>query len=109
MDKKVYNKLVRDRIPEMIRQTGNCQTKILDEQSYILALKEKLIEESDEVRNAQSAEDLAEELADVLEVMEALKGILGISTEQVERARAEKNRERGRFDKRILLEYVEKN
>jgi predicted house-cleaning noncanonical NTP pyrophosphatase (MazG superfamily) len=62
-----YRKLVRDRIPEIIRADGHkAVTHVLDEESYRAALLEKLIEEAHEARQAPATQ-LAAELADVFE------------------------------------------
>ena len=96
-----YDKLVRDRIPEIIKAKGKkCKTYIADNQEYAEKLKQKLLEEVNEY--LESGEK--EELADVLEVMFALCGIEGISWEELEEIRKNKFNERGGFSQRIILE-----
>jgi len=96
-------KLVRDRIPEIIERTGRTpDTHVLDDASYAVALHAKLDEESAEVHGA-SSEELAEELADVLEVLHALADLQGIAWSEVERVRMIKADERGGFGGRIWL------
>lgn len=69
-----YNKLVRDRIPEIIQSQGHrAVTHVLDDDSYHAALLAKLVEEAQEARDA-SAQELPAELADVLQVLQALAG-----------------------------------
>jgi predicted house-cleaning noncanonical NTP pyrophosphatase (MazG superfamily) len=102
-----YNKLVRDRIPDIIAAAGSePSTRILDLGSYRAALRAKLVEEA---REAQAAPDeqLASELADVLEVLRALARIHAVSWEDVELETGRKRAERGGFDQRIFLEYVD--
>lgn len=66
---KVYNKLVRDKIPEIIEADGKtCKTKILSDEEYIAALETKL---NEEVAEYQADKNL-EEMADVLEVLQAI-------------------------------------
>ncbi len=78
-----YNKLVRDRIPEIIRKSGiQCQTVTLSEIEYRQALRQKLIEEAQEAATANNA-DLVIEIADLLEVVDALLKSYGISHNQV--------------------------
>lgn len=102
-----YSKLVRDRIPEIIQAEGHrAVTRVLDEESYRVALLEKLAEEAHEARQA-SAEQLAAELADVLEVLQALAEAHGLSWNHILEIAARKCTERGAFDNRIFLEYVE--
>lgn len=104
----VYNKLVRDRIPEIIENSGKkFTTKILDEKQYVIELKKKLIEEMEEYQNAESNEEATEELADVLELMHALAKVHGSSIEEVEKIREEKAEKRGGFEEKIFLIEVE--
>ena len=78
-----YNKLVRDRIPEIIGSRGDrAVTRVLDEADYRDALLAKLVEEAREASSAR-AEELPAELADVLEVLQALAKALGMTWEQL--------------------------
>ncbi|WP_288341772.1 nucleoside triphosphate pyrophosphohydrolase [uncultured Dubosiella sp.] len=107
--KKIHNKLVRDRIPEIIEEDGKtCKMHIMDEESYRHALKAKLLEEANEVKEAASKEELIKEMADVLEVLEALQKTFGIDIKEVERVKDKKALSNGKFERRIFLEYVEK-
>lgn len=103
---KVYNKLVRDRIPEIIERSGNeCKTRVLTDAEYIKMLDEKLGEELIEYRKDQNIE----ELADLMEVIFALAVARGYTLEELEAVRAEKAEKRGGFEKKLLLiETVEK-
>jgi predicted house-cleaning noncanonical NTP pyrophosphatase (MazG superfamily) len=101
---KTYNKIVRDRILETIRSKGQvASTRILDESEAVEALVEKLGEELDEFVRDRNLE----ELADLLEVIYALAGLLGHSTEELEAVRGRKEQERGGFKDRVFLESVE--
>ena len=61
-----HNKLVRDRIPDIIRtEHQHCQTRTLTSSAYCTALKAKLVEEAMEVQNAEDHKALTEELADL--------------------------------------------
>lgn len=103
-----YNKLVRDKIPQIIEATGKkYTTKILNEQDYIKYLKEKSYEELDEYCAAQSKEEAVEELADLLEIIHALANYHGSSMEEVEKVRQEKAEKRGGFQEKIFLVEVE--
>ena len=100
----VYNKLVRDRIPEIIEASGKrCKVQVLDEEAYLRMIDAKLDEELAEYRKDQNLE----ELADLLEVIYAAAAVRGCSAEQLEKLRAEKAEKRGRFLKRLLLLEVE--
>lgn len=103
----VYNKLVRDQIPGIIAATGSqTLTRVLDHAGYRDALRAKLVEEAREAEGAPD-ERLASELADVLEVIKALVAAYEMSWEDIERHAGRKRAERGGFDHRIFLEYVD--
>lgn len=98
-----YHKLVRDRIPEIIKQSGKqCVCSILSEEDYLLLLDQKLNEELDEYQESKSME----ELADLLEVIHSVALARGSSIEEIEKIRIQKAEKRGGFEKRILLESV---
>ena len=104
---KTYNKLVRDRIPEIIQKEGNtADIIILSEESFKQAIKEKLIEEATEVLNADNRDDVLSELADLQEVMDAIKQIYNINTLEVNTIQAVKALQRGKFEKRLYLKSV---
>lgn len=104
---KVYNKLVRDRIPEIITKDGNsADIIILSEESFKQAIKDKLIEEATEVANAQNRDDILSELADLQEVMDSIKQIYNINALEVNTIQAVKALQRGKFDKKIFLKTV---
>jgi len=104
----VYNKLVRDRIPEIIENDGKkCSTKILDEESYLSELRKKVHEELQEYEEASSDIEAVEELADILELIHALAKTHNATIEEVERIRAEKAVKRGGFNDKIFLIEVE--
>ena len=97
-------KLVRDRIPEIIRNSGRvASTRILAEDEYLDALLMKLIEEAEEAKKSPP-ELLLEELADLTEVTYALLEYLSVSLDELEIVRLEKSRNRGGFSKRIWLD-----
>ena len=103
MSIKQYNKLVRDRIPEIIGASGkNCVTEILSDADYLELLDAKLDEELAEYHKDQNVE----ELADLLEVIYAAAKARGYTLEQLEVVRAEKASKRGAFEKKILLKEV---
>lgn len=98
-----YNKLVRDRIPEIIEAAGKkCNCSVLPEEEYLERLDVKLSEELAEYQESKSLE----ELADLLEVMEAVVQARGYSWEELCALRNRKRQARGGFEKRILLEEV---
>ena len=102
--KKTYNKLVRDRIPEIIKGNGQeCVTEILSDEEYIKALDEKLREEMEEYQRDKSID----ELADLLEVVYSVAKARGWSVEELEEVRKNKSEKRGGFEKRIFLKEVQ--
>ena len=99
----VHNKLVRDRIPEIIASSGKtCVTEVLPNDAYIQALDAKLNEELAEYQQSKSLE----ELADLLEVMGAVVKARGYTWDDLTRVRKEKRAQRGAFDQRIFLKEV---
>ena len=99
-----YNKLVRDRIPEIIESKGKaCVTEILPDDKYLEMIDAKLDEELAEYHKDQNIE----ELADLLEVIHAATLARGYTLEELEDARARKAEKRGGFTKKILLIEVE--
>ena len=101
-----YNKLVRDNIPEIIKNNGETPiTTILDDKSYKEELEHKLYEEYLEVLES-SGKDRIEELADMLEIIKALAKLENSNLEEVIEVANEKIKKRGAFDKKIYLEKV---
>ena len=100
-----FNKLVRDEIPAVINQNGEepVTSKVTGEE-YSDRLVEKLEEEVAEYRESRSLE----ELADILEVVHAIRKRKGRSVDELNKKRAQKAEQRGRFDEGIVLERVEK-
>ena len=104
MERKVFNKLVRDKIPALLDENGGeTETKILNDKEYIKCLYEKLKEECTEVTEATSKEDLTEELADLYEVILSLIKVQNITTQDIENIRIQKKKKRGGFDSKIFL------
>ena len=100
---KKYNKLVRDRIPEIIETSGNtCVTEILSDEDYLRMLDAKLDEELAEYHADQNIE----ELADLMEVIRACAVARGYMVEELEKVRAKKAAKRGGFERKILLKEV---
>lgn len=103
-EKIFYNKLVRDKIPEIIEASGKtCETEILSDEEYLQMLDKKLDEELAEYHQEQNIE----ELADLLEVLYATAKARGYSIKELDHVRIEKQKTRGGFDEKILLKSVE--
>lgn len=100
-----FNKLVRDLIPDIIAAEGKTVTsRILDDAEYRQALREKLVEEANEVLTAEGNEELIKEVADVFEVLEALIAAHGLNIWEIRVVQSHCQLRRGGFEKRIFLE-----
>lgn len=102
---KTYNKLVRDKIPEIIKNNGAnaVNTKILNDEEYLKALNTKLIEELNEYLSSGEIE----ELADLEEVLRAILDAKNTSYSDFEEIRINKVNKRGAFKNKIFLESVD--
>lgn len=97
---KSYNKLVRDKIPEIIKEAGKtCNIRYADEKEQLKLLEEKLQEEVSEYIEAKNLE----ELADIMEVLFGLAKNLGVSEEGLLKCREDKRSQRGGFEEGVVL------
>lgn len=104
---KVYDKLVRDNIPEIIQNNGAKPfTRILSEEEYWQYLLKKDEEELEEVRTAESLEERKKELADKLELIRAMAEFSGFNLQDIIEEADRKKEKNGGFQKRLLLEKV---
>lgn len=102
---QVFNKLVRDNIPNIIESNGEIAvTRILGDSEYRKELYRKLEEETSEVIGAQEKNNTLEELADVLEVLRAIAELEKSNLDDIIELANQKKLKRGGFEKRILLE-----
>lgn len=101
----IYNKLVRDNIPNIcISNNQTPKYRVLDDSEYQSALCKKLKEETKEYLLSRDKE----ELADILEVVEALAQSQGVSFEQLLEIKEKKAEKNGKFEKKYFLESVRK-
>lgn len=101
---KIYNKLVRDKISDIIKADGKkSKIRILDDREYLVELIKKLKEEADELEENPSIE----ELADIKEISIAIRETLGIDEKELENVRRKKAASNGRFKNKIFLESAE--
>lgn len=105
-----YQKLVRDKIPEIIRENGEVPvTKELKGEQYKQALMDKLLEEASEVVEAGIHEELIKEIGDVQEVLAAIVKAHGLDSDEIEKLRRERAESRGAFDAGVYLQTVDEN
>lgn len=102
------DKLIRDNLPRIMRDKGiRVQEEVMDDYQYIDALKAKLFEEAEEIRQTSNLDELIEELADVLEVIQSLAKVSGFSMQQLEEVRLDKRKLKGGFDQKIFTHFVD--
>lgn len=105
-----YDKLIRDKIPEIIEKSGKkCVVEVMDDETYMdklsAKLKEELAEVETELKN-NNDEAAIKELADLQEVILAIVDAIGVDRESFERIRKSKVASNGAFEKKLLLKEV---
>ena len=102
-----FNKLVRDKNPETIERSGGyCAYSILENDRYISLLKEKLVEEANEVLQAKNIDEITDELGDVLDVIKAIIKAMKIKRRKIWKCQRKKAKSRGKFKKGVFCYYV---
>ena len=100
-----YNKAIRDKIPEIIAESGKkYNLKQLDDESFLAELEKKLSEEVNEYTESKDVE----ELADLLEVIYRISELRGVNSDELDKIRKEKAKKRGKFDSNLFLIDAEK-
>ena len=95
-----HNKAIRDKIPEIIRDSGySCNVENMSDTEFLEKLDKKLAEEFIEYKENRSVE----ELVDIVEVIRRISELRGTSLENFEKIRSEKVKERGAFEKNLFL------
>lgn len=101
---KEYNKLIRDRIPEIIEKAGEePQTRILSRREFIKEIKEKILEEAQELIAARGQKKVINEIVDIQELIDTLIAEMGITKFELWEFQRRKNKTRGGFKKRLFL------
>lgn len=104
---QVYNKLVRDLIPNIIRESGSeCDVRTLSEREFKRALVTKVVEEGQELMQASNKHEMIDELGDLYEVIETLMMVYKIDKREIDNYRIKKNMTKGGFEDRVFLEKV---
>lgn len=106
MDKIYYNKLCRDKIPEIIREKGfDCEVRVTDHDEYKREIIRKVYEEASGVTNNAGREHMVEEIADLVITLDAVKKEFEISDKEIEAAIHKSIDEKGVYDKRLYLSW----
>jgi len=108
MSRRTYNKLIRDKIPEVNKENGGVpKISILQEADFRKALKIKIKEEVKELMKAEIEDKVLNELSDIQESIRAIAENYGILMEKIEKHKEKKLQERGGFKKKLFLKYVD--
>lgn len=100
-------KLIRDKIPAILKAEGiEVELRTLSDQEFKSSLKEKLLEEANEVQQAASLSEITEELADTVEVLHALAKAHGIEWREVEERRLKKCHSKGGYKMRLFARFI---
>jgi len=104
MGRIYYNKLIRDKIPEIIKGEGSeFEVCTLSDEEYEKELLKKVKEEAEEVVAATTRDDIVKEISDVIDVIEEIKEFKQISEDEIESARKLMFEKKGGFKKRLFL------
>jgi predicted house-cleaning noncanonical NTP pyrophosphatase (MazG superfamily) len=104
MSRTVQEKLVRDRIPELLEAEGKRpEVRTLDESEFLVALRQRVRDEAEELLGVWSEDALLQSLAEIVETVQAIATASGLSMTEVERMRQHRQWKRGGFEKRIQL------
>jgi len=99
-----YNKLIRDRIPEIIKEAGWVPTvKVLKKSEFLNALKKKVFEESGELVQAKDKKRIINEIVDIQELLDVLASEIKITKSGIKKFQIAKRKKRGGFKRRLFL------
>ena len=106
---KKYNKLIRDRILEIIKAAGERpHWRVLNKKEYLREIKKKILEEAKELTKAKNKKEVVNEIVDIQELIDVLVSELGLIKTEIKRQQKIKNKKRGGFKKRLFLIKTEK-
>ncbi|PIP25060.1 MAG: phosphoribosyl-ATP pyrophosphohydrolase [Candidatus Nealsonbacteria bacterium CG23_combo_of_CG06-09_8_20_14_all_36_12] len=104
-----YNKLIRDRIPQIIKEADWVPTvRILRKSEFLGAVKKKVLEEAGELIKSKDKKGITNEIVDIQELIDVLASEIGLTKSQIKKQQKLKNRKRGGFKKRLFLIETEK-
>jgi predicted house-cleaning noncanonical NTP pyrophosphatase (MazG superfamily) len=108
MIKVFHYKLIRDNAPNKMREAGvKFEMRQLEEKEFKNEFLRKVIEEAGELGASTTKEEITGELADVLDVIDQVQGMFGITDNELQMARADNTKEKGGFRERCFLEWSE--
>jgi predicted house-cleaning noncanonical NTP pyrophosphatase (MazG superfamily) len=103
-----YRKLVRDKIPLRIKESGGkYKIKVLSPADFKKELLKKVTEEAGGLSNATTKIEISAEMGDLLDVLQEVRKSFKISSRELEKSRAEEMKRKGGFKKRIYLYWAE--
>ena len=106
---KKYNKLIRDKILEIIRAAGERPYwRILDGKEYLREIKKKILEEAKELIEAKDKKGIVDEIVDIQELTDVLISETGLTKSEIKKQQKIKNKKRGGFKKKLFLIKTEK-
>ena len=106
---KRYNKLIRDRISEIIKAAGEKPYwRVLGRKEYTKELKKKILEEAKELIKVKNKEEIINEIIDIQELIDILVSELGLTKSEIQKQQKIKNKKRGGFKKKFFLIKTEK-
>jgi len=106
---KKYNKLIRDRILEIIRGAGEKPFwRVLNKKEYFEEVKKKVVEEAKELTKVKNKKGVINEVVDIQELIDVLVSELGLTKSEIQKQQKIKNKKRGGFKKKLFLIKTEK-
>lgn len=107
---KKYNKLIRDKILEIIEANGeNPYWRVLNKREYLIEIKKKILEEAKELIQAEKKEGIVNEIVDIQELIDVLTLEIGLKKSEIQKKQKIKNKKRGGFKKRLFLIKTKNN
>jgi len=106
---KKYNKLIRDRILEIIKEAGEKPYwRVLNKKKYLAEIKKKILEEAKELIQAKDKKEIMNEIVDIQELIDVLISELKFKKSEIQKQQRIKNKKRGGFKKKLFLIKTEK-
>lgn len=106
---KKYNKLIRDKILEIIKKDGEKPYwRVLNKNECLVEIKKKILEEAEELIKAKNKKDVINEVVDLQELLDTLISEIGLTKSEIKKQQKIKNKKRGGFKKKLFLIKTEK-